>query len=240
MKTVADFLVIGRGLAPLDITPMELPCACYDALYGTPINVGYPIWDVVSRTAGEYLDTLGNNAEFVSENTAIAFKNSWNMGAWLIFEDGTGHHPMISSLSAKKQGRLCWSDLVRDIWPFRRGQRALCILTTDFKKRLWPYARVGVLSEKTNIYLHNPDINISSNVIINWQLAVEYLDVVEEVYTQGFTMKNIAESLVANMTVCNRVGLLRALSHEKFLSGIRCSNEFKFACTIAQRRNDEN
>ncbi len=237
IPTVSKFLVRGLDCQSLDTPPVELPEPGYCAVTGEPIAVGYRAMDIVPSSAGEFLDMLGGNVTgWLSEATAIAFKNTWNLGSRLIFEDGTHYHPLVDRSAAQKQGRTCWSDLVRHIWPGRASQRVLIILTTDCKKRVWHKARIGTLGSKTAVYLHDTDLTgVSASLWIDWQRLLSVLDFVENVYTAGFSKRGIAYNILAETKAISTAGLMQAIVWEKELRDLRGSGEFKVALIIAQK-----
>lgn len=237
--TVSDYLVCGMKLPAIG-NPAPVPENTYCALEGIPITTGYPIWDIVPEAAGEFLEMLhGNVSGYLSENAARAFKGTWNMGSWLIFEDGTGYHPLISREEAKKQNRPCWSNLARKVWQDRNGQGVLCILTTDVKKRVWPRARVGILGTTTPVYLHDPEQNLSGVVIIDWKNMLEKLDFVEELLNSGFNKISIRRSLLSDLKTTQSVGLAKTIDYENKLSALRARPEFQFAYVISQKEKNE-
>ena len=92
-QTVADYLVLGMEIPPLKMEPISVPDGTYCIITGVSTWVGYPAADIVPDAAGEFLDLLpGGVGGYLSENTARAFKGSWNLGSRVIFEDGT-HYP---------------------------------------------------------------------------------------------------------------------------------------------------
>ncbi len=235
--TVADYIAFGMGLKPLEAVAERVPDGTHCALSGIEITYGYPLWSVVPDSAGEFLDMLGGATEgYVAENVARAFKGTWNMGSWLIFEDGAGFHPLIAREAALKQGRPCWSDLVRQIWPDREGQPLVGILTTDFKKRLWPRARVGALGNHTRVYVHDPENDLSANLVLDWPKFMEVLDFVETIYTLGFSKPAIRQTLTHEWKAAQTIGLAETLRLERELQNLRPAPEFAPALIMAQKK----
>lgn len=237
IPTVSKFLVRGLGCQPLDMPPAELPEPGYCAVTGEPIAIGYRAMDIVPSSAGEFLDMLGGNVTgWLSEATAIAFKNTWNLGSRFIFEDGMHYHPLVDRAAAQKQDRGYWSDLVRHVWPGRANQRALIILTTDCKKRIWHKARIGTLGSKTAVYLHDADLaGVSASLWIDWQKLLSVLDFLEIVYTAGFSKRGIAHNVLSETRAVSTAGLAQAVTWERELRDLRGSGEFKVALIIAQK-----
>jgi len=228
--------VRGLGLPPLDVPPSNIDGVAYDAITGVGLAQGYRAMDIVPKAAGEFLDLLRGNVDgWVSEATARAFKGTWNLGNRLIFEDGTHFYPLIGRESARKRGRACWSDLVRNVWASRRGERLLVILTTDFRKRLWPRARIGTLGQATAAYIHDANLNVSSLAQIDWPGMLATLGLVERVYLAGFSKRGIINGLLSEFKAVQSVGMLSAVDWEKQLQAVRGGYEFTMAAIIAQK-----
>ena len=236
MRTVAEYRVKGLRLAPLDEPPGKLPDGSRDVLYGHPIDIGYSLWDAVPKSAiGEVLDTVRGQAQgYVADETARAFKGCWNMGSWLIFEDGTGYHPLINREAAQAAGRPCWSDLTRLVLE-RFGQKCLCILTTDVKKRVWPRARVGVLGKRTDVFIHDAELGLSSVFPISWKPMVKWLDFIETLYQSGFSKTAINNNLLREIKTAQAIGLTQTIRFEQQLSAMRGRPEFAFSLIVAQK-----
>lgn len=238
MNNIAEFLTYAIGLPELERSPQKIGGSATCAITGIKISEGYSVGDIISKSTGEYLDLLeGYSSEWLSEAAARAFKGSWNMGSRLIFADGTHYHPLVSRKEAQKQGRACWSDLVREIWPARSGQMMVMILTTDFKKRIWPRGRVGILGDSTSVLVHDMQQGIFDVLQVNWwPKLLKILDVFEEVYTYGFVKPVIAECLYQDHKTMERIGVRTTTDCEKYLARVRNTNEFKIAMIIAQKQ----
>jgi len=238
MNNIAEFLTYGIGLPELDEPPRKIDGRAICAITGEKIEAGYPVMDIISKSTGEYLDLLGGySSEWLSGAAARAFKGSWNMGSRLVFADGTHYHPLVARDEAKKQNRACWSDLVREIWPDRAGQSLVMILTTDFKKRIWPRGRVGILGDATDVLVYDMQQGIFDVLQINWwPRLLKILDVFEEVYTYGFVKPVIANCLYLDHKTMGAIGVTATTDYEKYLSRIRNTGEFKIAMIIAQKQ----
>lgn len=235
--TVTDFLVAGMNPPELENPPTVLPEGTRCALEGQAITAGYAVSEIVPDSAGEFLDMLRGGVDgYLSENAARAFRGTWNMGSWMIFEDGTGYHPLISREEALKQGRPCWSDLVRQVWAERRGTGVLCILTTDVKKRVWTKAGVGTLGDATPVYLHDPEQNVSRIVVVDWRAMLEVLDFVEALLAAGFNKPTIQRSLLSDLKTAQSIGLKQAIEWENRLVALRAQPEYQIAYVISQRK----
>lgn len=238
--TVADMLVYGLGLKrpespPLRATPPGTRCV----ITGVPIAEGYRVSDLATKATTEFLDLFrGHPDGWVSENVGRCFKaHRETARCCLIFEDATHYDPLISRESAKGQGRPCWSDLVRAVWPERIGQRVLCILTTNMKRRLWPRARVGALGARTPIYILDADLNLDGCYIVNWPRMIERLNFIEMLYSAGFSKRQIQFGLL-QAQIAYEIGIQKVLSWEGILAHIRQEIEFLMALLIAQRKEE--
>jgi len=132
-------------------------------------------------------------------------------------------------------GRGCWSQLVRSIWPERKGQQCLVIFTTDTKKRLWIKARVGALGSCVPVLIY--DSGSAQDVIkfVNWPRLIECLDVVEEAYSYGFAREIIRRNLFISTKIAQEVGIAKTREMEKMLSAWRRNAEFALAVLISQK-----
>lgn len=242
METVADLLVRGMGLPKLGQPPLDCPPGTQCAMYGTPLRGGYPTVDALSDATGEFLDLLpGGSTGWVSENVARALRGMWNAGSVVVFADGTYYHPLLSRESAEKQGRPCWSSLVREMWPGRAGQQGVFILADDYKKRVWPRAEVGTLGAHTAIYVHAGEV--SGVLYVDWARLVVTLDRVEEIARECqaalgkawimTTRRALAESFWEQPLV-RALGARRVAVLEREVAGLRGAAEFTISQIIFQ------
>jgi len=239
-RSVADYLVFGMKIAPLKSLPTPVSDGTHCAITGVPISFGYPAHDIVPDAAGEFLDLLpGGAGGYLSEMAARALKGSWNLGSRVIFEDGTHYHPLIAR--DPKGKRPCWSDLVRELWPIRRNENVLMILTTDVKKRVWHRARIGAFGTATPVFVYDViDSGLSSVQSINWPVLMETLDFVEEVYEKGFSKNGIRQSLLREWSRVQSVGIRQVIGLENRLKPLRAMSEFAMAVIIAQKKEHQN
>ena len=211
----------------------DLDTVC--AITGDKIATGISWKRVIPSSTGEYLDLMhGMTFEYMSIPAATAYKGSWNMGSRLIFEDGTMYHPYIASSSAAKNERTYWSELVRDVWPGRKGQNCLCIITDDFKKKIWPRATVGGLGVNTPVLLYDSGRLILQVLTVNWKRLIAVLDFVEEVYSAGFSKSSMGESLYSHYSGFSE-NPEQAMEWETQLQELRQLPEFSVALLIAQK-----
>lgn len=247
-RTPADLLAAGLQLPPLAIPPCPLPAPTYCAITGQPIQVGYPIAAMVSDATAEFLDCFRGGVDgYVSETAARCFKNADPKGGsptakpHFAFDDGTYWSPLVSRDGAarvkleKGIDRPVWSDLVRQVWPGRRGQTCLIVLTTDTKKRLWIRARVGALGDATPILFVDGDANHFAVQLVAWPELLACLDVVEDVYGFGFPKTALATSLLTVTSMITLLGLASVRDLDRRLEPWRSHPVFPIALFIAQR-----
>ncbi len=238
MTTVTEIMVKCMSLELPDklerYIERDIDTTC--CITGKHITTGIPWKRVIPSSTGEYLDLMHGMAfKYMSLDAARAFKGSWNMGSRMLFSDGTGYHPYIASSSADKNDRTYWSALIRDVWPGRAGQECVIIITSDFKKKIWPQAKVGVLGNSTPVLLYDTDRMELRNLVINWESVISTLDIVEEVYTKGFTKRGIGEGLFSDYGAFSE-DVARSLEYEELLQPLRALPEFAVSILIAQKR----
>lgn len=237
MNTVSEFLAHAMNLPELSKPALQpLDGIHFCALTGAPIDRGYSVGRLITAKTGDTLGLMSGNIAngYLSPTAARCFKGIRNVGGILVFEDGTFHKPLISRASAsKKEDRPCWSDLVRDIWPHRAGERMVCILSTDPKKRTWTRAFVTTLGKTTSVYLYDTSRFLKTNVTVDWSEMLRTLAFFEEVYTAGFSKRDIETCLAENYRLF--LDLEQAPEWEAHLAVLRGTPEFKFVSIIAQK-----
>lgn len=237
MNTAAEFLVNGLQLSlPEKLEQyIENNIDIICALTEKPISKGIPWKRVIPPSTSEYLDLLhGCTLPYMSIEAAAAYKGTANLGGRLIFEDAH-YRPFIGIESANKNpDRPCWSNLVRDVWPERIGQRCLCIIADDFKKRVWPRARISALGKSTEVYLLYGERYVSQIQQISWPRLIEVLNLVENVYDAGFSKDAIHDGLYASYHNFTD-NLEQSMNYESSLAEIRQLPEFLVALLIAQK-----
>lgn len=252
MTTPAHFIVSGLKPEPLDAKKFplrEMPPGATCFITGEKMERGYYIWDIIPGTTCGLGDVIHSGGEWMSIDAARAWKASWNMGSRLIFEDGTHYHPLVDAKAAQKQGRAWWSSLIREVWPARQGQRLLCIVATDYKKRVWQHARIGVLGSSTSVFVYSqPRITKSgsdmcksamTSLIVNWPRLIETLDFVETVYTAGFTRAALRTTLLHSASTVKKIGLRETMIWERRLQPLRQTPEFHIAAIVAQKISND-
>ncbi len=238
MLTVADILAHALALPPLDTPPVPAPDGAACALTGAPITHGHPLRPLMQKSTAVILDAVRGPLDgWVSDNAARCWRSS-GPGArlalgGLAFEDGAAYQGRIAMAGRDDPARGCWRDIVRAVWPPRRGQRMAWILTTDTKKRLWTSARAGALGEATPVLLCDGD-DLRS-LTLSWPRLLAALDTVENAYCRGFGKPAIRDGLLSAWSQAQTWGLAEALAWERSLAEIRETPEFTVALLLAQR-----
>lgn len=214
------------------LVTFDSPMRC--ALSGEEITEGYWVMDTVSKSYSRFMDTFRDADGYVSVDAATGIANDWNLGCRMIFEDGTHLHPLISKEQAEKQGRPCFSEAVRDVWPTKEGQSCLILITPDVKKRLWPMARTGTLGLQTPVTMLAGDYNVEECRFISWPALLATLDAIEAIYSAGFGKDAILNNLFRSRKAVETMGMTWTAEHEKSITELRTQPEFIPALLIAQ------
>lgn len=135
--------------------------------------------------------------------------------------------PVISRESVT-QDRPLWADVLRGI----DGSRRVIILTTDPKKRVWPFARVSA-GDSVCIYLHDPARGISGNAWVKLKMLNQALTTIESAYNAGFSKEAIRTSLYSNYQ--QAVSCPNTRSLEQSLIALRKQPEFLPSLIVAQK-----
>ena len=233
--SLCSFLVRAMGYT-LDEKYKIEPYDGYCAITGERITEGVKTKSIVSTTVGEYLDLLpGGIHGYLSVDAATVYKNTWNWGSRLIFEDAN-YHPLISSTSASKTERSSWSQLIRDAWQKHRDERCVALVATDFKKRVWQRCKLGVLGKHTPVYVYAPEFDTARLVYVDWERLVEVLDSVEEIYSLGYSKYQLQYSLLDNFKLFEE-DPSGCIATENDLQKLRGTPEFIIALIAAQKES---
>src|SRR5690606_20077284 len=115
------------------------------------------------------------------------------------------------------------------------GERYVCILTTDFKKRLWPMARVGTVGNAGTIYVYDGDRGIAANLTIDWGKLIACLDTIERIYRAGYPKPCLENSLYHDLKTCEQIGWSQEAEYVNQLDVLRRTPEFSVSIIIAQK-----
>lgn len=258
----AEFLFRGLGLPLPDAAPVACPPGTHCPLTGLPLLEGYPVQSIVPSSTGEWLDLLrGDVHGYLSPQAASCIQNDWNLGNRALFQrpDGTfeAHYPLLArpkpgaviepvdeatadpkrlkTLRRDGQGvRPCWSDLLKTL-PSRQGWPCLLIVAADPKKRVWNRARVGSVGEQTPFLLFDSSRSLLNCVSVPAGELLKLLDLVETIYTAGFTKAAMERFLPSETKAVSQVGLAQALAWERALAPYRSLPWFLLVTLCAQR-----
>lgn len=142
--------------------------------------------------------------------------------------------PVISAESETPE-RPTWADALRylDV-----SLPRVALLTTDPKKRLWPFTRVSA-GDSCWLYLHDPARGVSGNRVISLGQLRRVLNLIEVVYADGFSKPQIEQSLYLAQSLIPKLGLPAVSRLEAALAEYRTSPEFLPALLVAQRPQKE-
>ena len=110
----------------------------------------------------------------------------------------------------------------------------VCILTTDPKKRVWPFAQVSQ-GDWLSLYLHDPSRGVSGNRVVSLNSLLNTLAQIENIYALGFSKKAIEQGLLGDLNRAQSLGIPDTLSHERRLAWLILNPEFLPALIIAQK-----
>ena len=127
--------------------------------------------------------------------------------------------------------RPMWRDVVRDFDP--QTSRGV-VLTTDPKKRIWPFASVSS-GHFVSLYLHDPSRGISELRQLSGAKWWQQIQQIEEWLTY-FSKAAIACCLLGNLQQCRKLGVSWAAEQEKISSKLRATPEFIPALIVAQKQ----
>jgi hypothetical protein len=246
MFSAADFLHASLKLPVLEETIHELPDGGYCVLSGQRLARGVLVRDVITSATAEFLDCFRGQIEgYISVEAATVFRSAspaaGNLAAkshYAILEapgQVIYHSPGFSADTAARKGVVTWSQMLRQAATLDYGKQAYLLATPDFKKRLWPYSRPGVIGAVTPIYILNPKYNVSGQFFVDIRLVVKLLDWCEEVILLGFTKTSCLNSLFSAHKVAEKHGVKATAVLDARFQPYRGTIELKLAamCAVA-------
>jgi len=235
MQAITTANLLRRGMRWESLTEPLRPHAGHCVMTGAAITEGYPVQEILPSSTGNFLDILpGGATGWLSEDAAVCYRNDFRLGARLIFEDGTMLNPLVDARAAAEQGRPCWRDVVRDVLPGRVGERHICLLNTDYKKRVWPRTPVTTVGGAMRWYVYDPSRGVAAAVRLSLTQMAETLALVEEVLVE-FPKPRIELGLHGDAKGAKRVGWTQICEWESRLRELRSTSEFGVAMIIAQK-----
>lgn len=137
--------------------------------------------------------------------------------------------PMIAPDPAGQ--RPTWGQALAALDP---TQPRVCILTTDPKKRVWPFAQVSQ-GDRLSMYVHDPSRGISGNRVVSLSLLLGTIADIEAIYNLGFSKAAIERGLLDDLKRSKALGISATVAHERHLQSVRTLPEFLPALIIAQK-----
>lgn len=216
----ADFLWGGIALNEKGVNVVDVPPGTQCRVSGQPIARGVSVQEVVTSASAEFLDQFrGEMFGYVSEaagrcykSAAPSEKHAMRATGRLVanpcakshlaceLADGTFEYlsPAFDPVTAVANETVSWSAAVREVWPRWEGRNVFILITPDFKRRLWPYARAGVMGAHTPVYILNKGYNLDGQFHLNWPRLIALLDTVERLYHLGYTKDALLKGLLTS------------------------------------------
>lgn len=236
--TLTQLLAHALQLEPIDAPLRSLPDGTYCVMTGEAITEGYNVMDITTSATNEFIDTFrGCPTGHVSESVGRCFK-LWNLGSVLAFESGVHYRPLMSPVSALEQGRPCWRDIPRIVMERHRGEKAVVILATETKKRVWPKAKIGTVGQRMPVLVHDSGLGMLKNVYIDVPRLQEAIDIIHRVREAGFqAVKSgrawpMLEGLFSDYKTAESIGFARTRELEAELKPWRRAPELMCAALI--------
>lgn len=232
METITFADVVARGFSwGVSSESIPVPPGTHCSLTGVSISRGYHGRDIIANTIGDPMD-FANGAVingYLSSAAAAVISNSRNVGSVFALEGVAAVRPLVSKEAAIKSDRPCWADILKTL-PTHTGKRCVCIIATDFKKRVIHNAQLATVGTRTPIYMLDRSTNANANYVVDVVSLSEIIQHIETLYTQGFTRRAIENSLLLDGAVT-----AENIALERELIKLRQHNEFKIALVVARR-----
>jgi hypothetical protein len=218
--------------------------SCYPS---EPINEGYAVSMLVTDATMEFLGAFpGGVHGFVSVAAARCWKSAAPKDGnpcakshfAVLLENGSVQYlsPAFDPKTALKNNTVTWSEVIRSSLERYAGRPMFALITPDFKKRLWHFARSGVLGAQTPVYVHHVGSGMSGQFTVNWSELANHVVTIEMLLELGFSKQGIGSSLLsAPRKVIEAVGLQETLSLERQIAPFRDCVEFRIAVITAAR-----
>lgn len=243
--TPADFLALGLKLPAVTEKPHTLPEGSTCAITGQAIRIGYQVSDMVTPATAEFLDCFkGGIHGHISENAARCYRSAdpkkGNLCAKahcaVLLPDSQIHYhsPAFDPKTALKNNTMSWAQTFRWLEQ-HKGQQVFLLMTPDFKKRKWPYARAGILGAQTPVFLDYMDYGLSGQFFMDFDVLLGLLPLVEETYRKGFSKKAIIQTLYQTKSTIEKVGLPETQRLEALLAPHRNRLELTLAAMAATK-----
>lgn len=130
--------------------------------------------------------------------------------------------------------RPAWRDIIRR----QDAQKRVAVLSTDPKKRVWPFARISA-GDTVALYLHDPSRGISELRYCSLKILCQQLDWIEsKMAAWDFSKAAIADSLLRDVKTVQKIGIDFCIEMESEAQLMRLTPEFVPALIIAQKEKE--
>ena len=235
MTTLAATLAQAYHLPALahPLERLDEPVVCPFA--GTPITEGVPVARLITDATADVPSTF-HGVRHVSADGARCFAAPSMLKGNLAVVDGTGVRPFIARTRTTPE-RPAWTDLVRSLRP---GAMVVLIVTDESQRRLWPQARLGIVSNAGYPVLLNRGLQTRLLTVRHDDLLA-CLDVVEALYACGWRKRAIEHGLLSyrHQDHVRTVGYAAARHAEMQIAAWRASDVFRLSVVIAQKPIEE-
>lgn len=188
--------------------------------------------DVLQKTSANITTLCPFNTDTMCEYCVVMWEcgrvNPYNRS--ILATPGSILFPIISANEAVTDAaRPTWATALRRLDP---TLPRVMVLTSDFKKRIWPRARVSQ-GDRLDILLHETGRGISNIVACSLERLLATLTIVEQIYALGFSKTSIEQGLFSVPKQVQKVGFTQTLEFEYQLQELRKTPELLPASIIA-------
>lgn len=194
----------------------------------------WPRNEILQKTTSNITVTFPHNTDAMCEYCVVMWdggrSNKWNRG--LLAVPGMTYFPLIAeNAELQTEERPTWVQALRTLDP---DSPRVCVLNTDFKKRVWPRAKISH-GDHLSMLIHDTSRSISDNRSLSLKLLLDVLAFIEDVYTLGFSKTAIETSLMGIQKQVKVVGFAQTAKLESQLCELRRLQEFTPAVMVAQK-----
>ena len=198
---------------------------------------GHAHTDILQKTTSNITVTFPHMTDTMCEYCVAMWDNGkanpYNRG--LLAYRGKVYFPLIAANpELNTPERPTWANAIRDIDP---ALPRVCVINTDPKKRVWPRARI-TSGDAISILIHDNSRTISDNVNCSLSKLKETINLLEDVYTLGFSKASMEGSLFSILKQVKLVGFDKTQQLENKLKILRLTPEFLPAVIVCQKREE--
>jgi hypothetical protein len=218
---------VSQILIPAPATPDDalLAHCCVCGTHGPSV----PRKQVFSKSTGAVSVLATVPSDCICCHCAASWGEPKKWGRAILATPGNVQFPTISP--DPKGERPTWKQALTQL---DRTQPRVCILTTDPKKRIWPFAQVSQ-GDRLSMYLHDPSRGVSGNRAVSLDALLSALEQIEAIYCQGFSKVSIEQGLLGDLKRAQSLGIPHSVALERNLQTLRITPEFLPALIIAQK-----